>query len=115
MLRKFAAALLATALIAGPAFAASPLGGPGSPATVNAPASTMLAKPAVKHATTVRHFRRHVVRHKVGKIKVARHFKSTKTPRQHIAAPVVKHTKFSKVGKVNKTSRINKTNRSTHS
>jgi hypothetical protein len=101
MLRKFAAALLATALIAGPALAAPPAGSAGSPATV----STSVNKPAVKHAKMVKHFRRHIVRHKVGKIKMARHFKY----RHHIAAPVVKHLK------VNKTSRVNKTNKSTHS
>ncbi len=119
MLRKFTAALLATALIAGPALAAPPAGSAGSdPATVKAPVSTTVAQPAVKHAKMVKHFRRHVVRHKVGKIKMARHFKSTKTPRHHIAAPLVKHPKFGKVSKINKFNKLNKTsriNRSTHS
>jgi hypothetical protein len=109
MLRKFAAALLATALIAGPAFAAPPAGPAGSAPAATAPASTTVAKPMVKSTKMVKHLRRHVVRHKVGKIKMARHFKSTKAPRHHIAAPVVKHGKVSKFGK------INKTNRSTHS
>jgi hypothetical protein len=117
MLRKFAAALIATTLIAGPALAAPPAGSVGSPA-INAPASTTVNAPAVKHAKMVKHFRGHVVRHKIVKTKMARHFKA---PRHHVAAPLVKHTKFSKVGKVNtfnkvnKTSRINKTNRSNHS
>jgi hypothetical protein len=120
MLRKFAAALLATALIAGPAFAASPAGNVGStPATVTTPASTNVTKPVAKPATKmVKHFRRHVVRHKVGKIKLAQHLKSTKAPRHHLALRPVKHSKFSKVGKVkkiNKTSRISKANKSTHS
>ena len=112
MLRKFAAALLATALIAGPALAAPPAGSAGSPAAVNASASTTVNTPAVKHAKMVRHFRNHIARHKVGKITTARHFKSG---RHHLAKPLVKHTKFSKAGKINKTSRINKTNRSNHS
>ena len=49
MLRKFAAAMLATALIAGPAFAASPLGNAGS-APVAVPASTTVTKPMAKPA-----------------------------------------------------------------
>jgi hypothetical protein len=105
MLRKFAAALLATALIVGPALAAPPAGSAGSPVT----ASTTVNKPAVKHAKLVKHFRRHVVRHNVGKTKMARHFKSTKAPRHHIAAPLVKHPKL------NKTSKIMRSNKSLHS
>ena len=103
MLRKFAAALLATTLIAGPAFAAQPSGSAGStPAasTAAAPASTnavtkQTAKPTktVKHAR--KHARKHVARHKVGTMKVARHFKSTKTHRHHVAA----HAKPVKGGK----------------
>jgi hypothetical protein len=119
MLRSFAAAMLATALIAGPALAASPAGNAGSPAAVTAPASTNLNKPMAKPATKmVKHFRGHVVRHKVGKIKVALHFKSTKAPRHHLALRPVKHSKFSKVGKVNKinkTSKISRSNKTTHS
>jgi hypothetical protein len=128
MLRKFAAAMLATALIAGPALAASPADNAGStPAIATAPASTTVNKPAINKpmakpaSKMVKHFRRHVVRHKVGKIKVAHHFKSTKTPRHHLALRPVKHAKFSKAGKVNKTNKINKTskvirtNKSTHS
>jgi hypothetical protein len=113
MLRKFAAAMLATALIAGPALAASPAGNVGStPATVTAPASPNVTKPAIK---MVKHSRSHVVRHRVGKIKVAHHFKSTKAPRHHFALRPVKHSKFSKAGKVNKTSKINRSNKITHS
>jgi hypothetical protein len=116
MLRKFAAAMLATALIAGPALAASPSGNVGStPATVTAPAATSVTKPVAKPATKmVKHFRRHIVRHKVGKIKVA-HFKWTKAPRHHLALRPVKHSKFTKVNKINKTSRINRSNKTTHS
>jgi len=70
----------------------------------------------VKSATKmVKHFRSHVVRHKVGKIKVAHHFKSTKAPRHHLALRPVKHSKFSKVGKINKTSKLNRSNKSNHS
>lgn len=105
MLRKFAAALLATALIAGPALAASPVGSAGSPAAVSASVN----KPTVKHAKMVKHFRRHVVRHNVGKTRMAHHFKSTKAPRHHIAAPLVKHPK------PNKTSKIMRSNKNTHS
>jgi hypothetical protein len=105
MLRKFAAALLATALIAGPALAAPPAGSAGSPAAVSATVN----KPAVKHAKMVKHFRRHIVRHNVGKTKMARHFNSTKAPRHHVAAPLVKHPKL------NKTSKIIRSNKSTHS
>jgi hypothetical protein len=72
-------------------------------------ASTTVNKPAVKHAKLVKHFRRHVVRHNVGKTKMARHFKSTKAPRHHIAAPLVKHPKL------NKTSKIMRSNKSLHS
>jgi hypothetical protein len=118
MLRKFAAAMLATALIAGPALAASPDGNAGStPATVTAPASSTVTKPMAKPATKmVKHFRTHVVRHKVGKSKVARHFNSTS--RHHLALRPVKHSKFSKVGKVNKinkTSKIIRSNKTNHS
>jgi len=117
MLRKFAAAMLATALIAGPALAASPAGNVGStPATVTAPASTNVIKPVTKPAIKmVKHSRRHVVRHRVGKIKVAHHFKSTKAPRHHFALRPVKHSKFSKAGKVSKTSKIIRSNKTTHS
>src|ERR1700691_1311894 len=62
MLRKISAALLATALIAGPAFAAQPSGSAGSTpaaATTPAPASTdavtkAAAKP-IKATKTVKH------------------------------------------------------------
>jgi hypothetical protein len=102
MLKTFAAALLATTLIAGPAFAAPPSGSAGSTpaASTAAPASThavtkQTAK-TVKHAR--KHVRKHVVRHKVGKMKVSRHAKSAKMHRHHAAAPV-KHVKGRKGGK----------------
>ena len=60
MLRKFAAVLLATSLIAGPAFAA------GAASTTPAPASvgtTIKAPAAVKTVKTTKHTRKHVRRH----------------------------------------------------
>jgi len=97
MLRNFAAALLATALIVGPAFAAQPSGNAGSPpATAAGPNAQTTAKQTnttkpvktVKHART--HARHHVARGKVGPMKLAKHVKATKTHRgrvAHIAKP----------------------------
>ena len=87
MLRKFAAALLATALIAGPAFAAQPSGSAGStPAATAAPATTPATKTVTSQTKPVKtvkhvrkHARKHVVRGKMHTMKQARHFKSTKT------------------------------------
>jgi hypothetical protein len=105
MLRKLAAGLLATALIAGPAFAQSS-GNAGSapPAAtaIQAPAASTsqpAAKPAVKpikSAKLVKHARKHVARHKVGKSKTVRNAKLTKTHRRHIAAHVTKPVKTGK-------------------
>ncbi len=93
MLRKFAAALLATTLIAGPAFAAQPSGSAGSPA----PAATAGAKTAAtptaptkhlrKHARS--HARKHVARRSDGRIKTVHHLKAGKTHKAH-AAPAAK-------------------------
>jgi len=95
MLRKFAAALLATTLIAGPAFAAPPSGSAGStPAasTAAAPASTnAVTKQTAKPTKTVEPARKHArkhARHKLGTMKVSRHFKSAKMHRHYVAAPV---------------------------
>lgn len=68
MLRKFAAALVATALIAGPAFAqTNPTPSPSAPAaqtTPNKPAApTTAAKPAVKSTKTVKHAAKHTRKH----------------------------------------------------
>jgi hypothetical protein len=117
MLRKFAAALLATTLIAGPAFAAQPSGNAGSNPAASAaaaPASgtNAVTKQTAKPTKTVKHARkdarRHVARGKVGTIKVSRHFKSTKTHRHHVAAHVVKPAK---VGKGAKSAKSAKTTR----
>jgi hypothetical protein len=78
MLRNFAAALLATALICGPALAAQPASGAGStPAaaatsqTINA--QTNEAKPSkfVKRMPT--HVRKHTVRGTAATVKLSRH------------------------------------------
>jgi hypothetical protein len=111
MLRKFAAALLATTLIAGPAFAAQRSDSAGStPTAPTAPAASTAVAPASTHAVTKqaakptkmvkharKHARKHMVRHKVGKMKVSRHSKSMKMHRHHAAAPV-KHVKSRKGG-----------------
>jgi hypothetical protein len=87
MLRKFAAVLLATSLIAGPAFAA------GAASTTPAPTSvgtTIKAPAAVKTVKSVKHKRKHARRHSVRGASVAmnqtRHVKhSSKTHRTHVA------------------------------
>jgi hypothetical protein len=112
MLRNFAAALLATTLIAGPAFAAQPSGTTGAtPATASAPASTKAqavtkeTKPVkmVKHVRS--HVRKHFARNKVGTMKVASH---VKTHRSHIARSHVARNHFAhavKPGKVTKSTK----------
>lgn len=103
MLRKFAAALLATALIAGPAFAQTGGNSPAKPATPavqttpNAPAvSTAAAKHAVKSvkstksAKSTRHGVKHVRKHasQAGKSKLthrAPHMKPRKAHHGHAA------------------------------
>jgi hypothetical protein len=93
MLRKFAAALLATALIAGPALAQTSTQAPGNAGSTAAPAaaaaSTTGAKVQTKAASTVKstktashirkHVRKHLARGKTTTMKQARHVKSTKT------------------------------------
>lgn len=104
MLRKFAAALLATALIAGPALAQTGTKVPGNAGSTTAPAAAVPAAPAAasttgakaqtKAASTVKstktashvrkHVRKHLARGKTTTMKQARHVKSTKT--HHIRA-----------------------------
>jgi hypothetical protein len=87
MLTKFAAALLATSLIAGSAIAAQPSGTPASngaaPAVQTQTPSTPAAKatkPAVKHTARHRnHVRKHVARSKGHVMHHARHAKPAKT------------------------------------
>jgi hypothetical protein len=86
MMRKFAAALIATALVAGPALAQStgnPTAAPAAPA-VSQGAPAAAAKPAVKTAKTVKHSR-HLRKH------AARHIK------KHAAVHQAHRTKASKV------------------
>jgi hypothetical protein len=87
MLTKFAAALLATSLIAGPALAAQPSGTPASNGAAPAvqtqtPSTANATKPAktVKHAARRRnHVRKHVARSKGHVVHHARHAKPAKT------------------------------------
>jgi hypothetical protein len=85
MLRNFAAALLATTLIAGPAFAAQSSDTAGSThattaASAGAVKSSQPAKPVkmAKHAT--KHVRKHVAHRTVGTMHQARHLKTAKAP-----------------------------------
>ena len=89
MLTKFAAALLATSLIAGSALAAQPSGTPASnavaPAVQSQKSSTPTAKAnaatkSVKHTARHRsHVRKHVARNKSHVVHHARHAQPTKT------------------------------------
>jgi hypothetical protein len=91
MLRNFAAVLLATTLIAGPAFAAQSSGGAGATPAAVPSASQSVTKQAhrTKPSKMVKRVRAHAHKHfargKVGKMTLARHFKSTKTHRGHVA------------------------------
>jgi hypothetical protein len=110
MLRKFAAVLLATTLIAGTAFAAQPSGTAGS--TPAAPAAAAPATKAngatVKPATTVKpakmaahsrkHARKHYARGTYGKVKVSHHV-NKKTQRGHAFAHSIKPGKAPKTNK----------------
>ena len=100
MLKKFAVALVATALIAGPAFAQSngtSGATPTAPAAQTAPAaptaSTPAAKPAVKTTKAVKHTAKHARKHfahrKTGTMHQARHV----TPAKTHQASVVKSVK----------------------
>lgn len=100
MLRKLSAALLATALIAGPAFAAAPAAGNQSaPAATTAPA---------KHAS------HHRLRHRPLRIKSAHHLKRTKTHHSRVAAHSGKPAKTGKTDKGNNTSKMNNNGARTH-
>jgi hypothetical protein len=104
MMRRVAAALLATALIAGPAFAASPASDVGKTSTsTTAGSGNSVEKQATKPGKTAKthHARRRVVRHK-GKIGNARHVARLKTHRRHVAAHVGKPAKVEKAGKSDK-------------
>lgn len=87
MLTKFAAALLATSLIAGSAIAAQPSGmsasnGAAPAVQTRVPSTSAATKPTstVKHATRHRnHGRKHVARSKGHVVHHARHAKPAKT------------------------------------
>lgn len=98
MMRKFAAALLATTLIAGPAFAASATGNAGK-----TPAAEQTIKPA-KTAKThhVRKHHRYVARHhNSGKLASMHRIKRHKR-HGHYVAHVAKPLKTDKAGKSDK-------------
>jgi hypothetical protein len=99
MLRNFAAALLATVLIAGPALAAQPSSGAGSmPAAAATPqtanAQTHQAKPSKSVKRMHTQVRKHVARAKAGTVKLSRHFE-TRTIHRHHVAHIVKPGKIS--------------------
>jgi hypothetical protein len=104
MMRSIAAALLATTLIAGPVFAASPAGDAGKVSTnATAGSGNSVDKPAAKPGKTAKthHARKHVVRHN-GNAHAARHVARLKTHRRHVAAHVAKPAKLEKAGKSDK-------------
>jgi|SRR5271170_481167 len=124
MLRKFAAVLLATTLIAGSAYAAQPSGTIGStPAAPVAagsaagngaavkqtvqPAKTVAATKTVTPTKTAKrevkhprkHARKHVARGKSGKIMVSQHVKAPNAHRGHKIAHSMKPGKLNKTNK----------------
>ena len=89
MLRNFAAALLATALIAGPAFAAQPAGDkgttPGAAApAVQAPTKSDMRTPSKAVGQVHKHKRKHVA-HRNTRTTTLAHVKATKSHRGHVA------------------------------
>lgn len=97
-MRKFAAALLATAVIAGPAFAASTTDNPGkTPAAVQSVNPTKSAK--THHVRKHQHY---VVRHRnSSKLVSVRHIKRH-NGHGHYVAHVAKPLKTDKAGKSDK-------------
>jgi hypothetical protein len=89
MLRKFAAALIATTLIAGPAFAAQSSSGASSPSATPAATQTAPAvnvKQPAKQAVKQTHLRKHVAHRKIGTMHQARHVKPVKTHQANVTA-----------------------------
>jgi len=92
MLRNLAAALLATTLVAGPAFAAQQSGSTGNMAApapaigtnvkVGAP-STQPAKHLRKHVRS--HTRKHVAHRSIHRTKTVHHFTGSKTHKAYVA------------------------------
>ena len=92
MLRKFAAVLLATSLIAGPVFAAGIADTTPAPASVGA---TVAKAPVVKTVKSVKHSRKHARKHARGTavaMNQVRHVKHSRTShRVHAAKIASKH------------------------
>lgn len=95
MLRNFAAALLATSLIAGPAFAMES-GNASSAATVRteatptvkgAASSAQPAKHMRKHARS--HTRKHVAHRNTHRMKTVHHFKGSRTHKAYVAPKTI--------------------------
>jgi hypothetical protein len=104
MMRSIAAALLATTLIAGPAFAASPANDAGKiSANATAGSGNVAAKLAPKPGKTVKahHARKHVARQN-GKANAARHVARLRTHRRYVATHVAKPAKIERAGKSDK-------------
>jgi hypothetical protein len=107
MLRKFAAALVATTLLAAPVFAAQPSGPAGAPPAATGTSVTPAAAPQSAHSTAAQikshklvkrtrtHHRNHIARVKPATMHLARHFKSAKH-RGHVAIHVAKPAKVTK-------------------
>jgi uncharacterized protein YdeI (BOF family) len=87
MLRKFAAALIASSLLAAPAFAAQSSGSAGATPAAPAAQTQQPANPTktIKHAR--RHIHKHVVRTKSGTMHQARHGKLVKAHQASVAKP----------------------------
>jgi hypothetical protein len=99
MLRTFAAALLATALIAGPALAQTPGAASSAPAATAPATSGVAGKTAVKpvkSVKTIKHARHHVARHKAGKTGLVRHTRLVKHRHHHLVAHIAKPGKGDK-------------------
>lgn len=95
MLRNFAAVLLATSLIAGPAFAMES-GNASSAATVRTDASPTIkaaapsaqaAKHLRKHARS--HTRKHLAHRNTHRMKTVHHFKGSKTHKAYVAPKTI--------------------------
>jgi hypothetical protein len=111
MLRKFAGVLLATALIAGPAFAAQSTDNAGSTTTAalanNHAVSkhtkhTKLTKPTKMVGHVQKHVHKHVTHGKIHTMKQARHLKPTTTHKSHLAKTHLGKSRFAKTAKVTK-------------
>ncbi len=88
MLRKFAGLLLATALVAGPAFAATDNAGSAAATTPSRHHALSKHSKLTKHTKIVTHARKHAHKHlahgKLHKTKQARHLKPATTHKAHL-------------------------------